>query len=109
MGAGNVLFHLGTYLQPGAWYRFDAAKGESTRTALLQVAPFNFDDAEVVREFAVSKDGTRVPLNIIRRKGTKLDGNNPTCFMVTAATGSTNRRILPGRRHASGSTRAAFT
>ncbi|MFY9702230.1 MAG: prolyl oligopeptidase family serine peptidase [Terriglobales bacterium] len=78
MGAGNVLFHLGTYLQPGAWYRFDAAKGESTRTALLQVAPFNFDDAEVVREFAVSKDGTRVPLNIIRRKGTKLDGSNPT-------------------------------
>jgi prolyl oligopeptidase len=38
----------------------------------------HFDDAEVVREFAVSKDGTRVPLNIIRRKGTKLDGTNPT-------------------------------
>ena len=32
---------------------------------------------EVVRVFATSKDGTRVPLNIIRRKGTKLDGNNP--------------------------------
>jgi len=31
----------------------------------------------VVREFAVSKDGTRIPLNIIRRKGTKLDGKNP--------------------------------
>ena len=37
-----------------------------------------FDDTEVVREFATSKDGTRIPLNIIRRKGTKLDGNNPT-------------------------------
>ena len=24
-----------------------------------------------------SKDGTKVPLNIIRRKGTKLDGTNP--------------------------------
>ena len=32
----------------------------------------------MVREFATSKDGTTVPLNIIRRKGTKLDGNNPT-------------------------------
>jgi prolyl oligopeptidase len=31
-----------------------------------------------VREFATSKDGTKVPLNIIRRKGTKLDGRNPT-------------------------------
>ena len=25
-----------------------------------------------------SKDGTKVPMNIIRRKGTKLDHNNPT-------------------------------
>jgi prolyl oligopeptidase len=31
----------------------------------------------VVREFATSKDGTKVPLNIIRKKGTKLDGRNP--------------------------------
>ena len=37
-----------------------------------------FDDAEVVRDFAISKDGTRVPVNIIRRKGLKLDGTNPT-------------------------------
>jgi prolyl oligopeptidase len=78
IGAGNVLFLVGNYLQPSAWYRFDAASGKSIRTALSQVAPYNFGDAEVVREFAVSKDGTRVPLNIIRRKGTKLDGNNPT-------------------------------
>src|SRR5271156_2370040 len=77
IGAGNVLFLVGNYLQPSAWYRFDAASGKSIRTALSQVAPYNFDDAEVVREFAVSKDGTRVPINIIRRKGTKLDRNNP--------------------------------
>ena len=76
--AGNALFFVTTYLQPSAWYRFDAASGKFTRTALSQVSPFNFDDAEVVREFAISKDGTRVPLNILRRKGTKLDGSNPT-------------------------------
>jgi prolyl oligopeptidase len=76
--AGNALFFVTTYLQPSAWYRFDAASGKFTRTALSQVSPFNFDDAEVVREFSISKDGTRVPLNILRRKGTKLDGNNPT-------------------------------
>jgi prolyl oligopeptidase len=38
----------------------------------------SFNDTEVVREFAVSRDGTKVPLNIIRRKGTRLDGRNPT-------------------------------
>jgi prolyl oligopeptidase len=44
---------------------------------MSSTSPIQFDDAEAVREFATSKDGTRVPLNIIRKKGTKLDGNNP--------------------------------
>jgi len=78
IGGGNVLFQTSTYLEPFAWYRFDAATGHSTRTALVETSPVRFDDAEVVRDFAISKDGTRVPLNIIRRKGTRLDGNNPT-------------------------------
>jgi prolyl oligopeptidase len=48
------------------------------KTALRSISPVSFDDIEVVREFAPSKDGTKIPLNIMRRKGTKLDGNNPT-------------------------------
>ncbi len=38
----------------------------------------DFSDSELVREWAVSRDGTRVPIDILRRKGTKLDGTNPT-------------------------------
>jgi prolyl oligopeptidase len=76
---GDVLFRESTYLQPPAWYRFYASEKRSpTRTALFATSPIKFDDAEVVREFAVSKDGTRVPVNIIHRKGIKLDGGNPT-------------------------------
>jgi prolyl oligopeptidase len=41
-------------------------------------SPADFNDVEVVREFAASKDGTQVPLNILRKKGLKLDGQNPT-------------------------------
>ena len=78
IGDGNVLFLTSTYTEPSAWYLFDAASGKSARTALFETSPVKFDDTEVVREFAVSKDGTRIPLNIIRRKGTKLDGTNPT-------------------------------
>jgi prolyl oligopeptidase len=48
------------------------------RTALVVTSEANFNDTEVVREFATSKDGTKIPLNIIRRKGTRLDGRNPT-------------------------------
>ncbi len=75
---GDALFNVSTYLEPSAWYRFDAAGGKSIRTALFRTSPLHFDDTEVVREFAVSKDGTRVPVNVIRRRGTRLDGTNPT-------------------------------
>ena len=75
---GDALFDVSTYLEPSAWYRFDTASDKSVRTALFRTSPLHFDDTEVVREFAVSKDGTRVPLNVIRRRGTRLDGTNPT-------------------------------
>ena len=47
-------------------------------TALRMTSPANFDDIEVVREFAVSKDGTKIPISILRKKGIQLDGRNPT-------------------------------
>lgn len=39
---------------------------------------FNASDLETVQEWAVSKDGTRVPYFITRKKGLILDGANPT-------------------------------
>ncbi len=77
-GDDGVLFEVETFLAPAAWYRLDAGSGKATRTALHQTSIADFSDAEVVRDFAASKDGTKVPLDVIRRKGTKLDGDNPT-------------------------------
>ena len=70
---GNV-----SYLKPFAWYTYDPAAGVVRRTALYMTSPVDFDDIEVVREFATSKDGTKVPLNILCQKGLKRDGRNPT-------------------------------
>ena len=56
----------------------------------------NFDDAEVVRTFATSKDGTRVPLNIIRRKSTKLDGTNPTLLYGYGGYGISEKPFFVG-------------
>ena len=71
-----VLYRSQTYIQPSAWFRY-AGSGEPAATALKVTAPVSYDDAEVVRETAVSKDGTKIPLSVIRRKGVKLDGKNP--------------------------------
>jgi prolyl oligopeptidase len=75
---GQVLLYISSFLQPPAWERFDPRQKKLSRTALFETSAAKFDDAEVVRDFAISKDGTQVPINIIRRKGTKLDGTNPT-------------------------------
>jgi prolyl oligopeptidase len=45
---------------------------------LYTTSPVSFEDIEVVRAFAVSKDGTKVPLNILQKKGLALNGRNPT-------------------------------
>ncbi len=74
----QLVFGNASYVRPFAWFTFTPADRVPRRTALYMTSPADFDDIEVVREFATSKDGTKVPLNILRRKGLKLDGRNPT-------------------------------
>jgi prolyl oligopeptidase len=74
----EILFNNTSFVDPPAWYAYNPATGEIKKTALHMLSPVDFMDTEVIREFAVSKDGTKIPLNIIRRKRTKLDGQNPT-------------------------------
>jgi prolyl oligopeptidase len=73
----EVLVRLQTYLQPSAVYAYEQP-ATFKKTALAVRSPVDFSDAEVTREFAVSADGTKVPLNVIRKKGTALDGSHPT-------------------------------
>ncbi|MFZ3377534.1 MAG: prolyl oligopeptidase family serine peptidase [Chthoniobacterales bacterium] len=74
----SLLFRDVSYTEPAAWFKIAAGKTEPVKTALVNTSPVSFADIEVTREFATSKGDTEVPLNIVRRKGTKPDGNNPT-------------------------------
>jgi prolyl oligopeptidase len=73
----ELLFQNASFLEPPAWFRYDPSVKNVARTALFETSAADFSDAEVVRDFAISKDGTRVPINIIRKKGAKLDATNP--------------------------------
>ena len=73
----NVLYNNASYVDAPAWYRFSPDKARTTKTALAVASPVDFSDCEAVREYARSKDGAQVPINIIRRKGTALDGSHP--------------------------------
>ncbi len=74
----DLLFVNASFLVPPGWYEWAPGMKQARATALRMTSPANFDDIEVVREFATSKDGTKVPMSILRKKGVKLDGTNPT-------------------------------
>jgi len=73
----SLLFRDVSYTEPAACFHCTKGKTEPVKTALRSTAPVSFADIEVTREFATSKDGAKIPLNIIFRKGMKRDGQNP--------------------------------
>src|SRR6185369_5070683 len=49
---GNELvFGNTSYLQPFAWFTYNAADKKPRRTALVMTSPVDFNDIEIVREF----------------------------------------------------------
>ena len=76
--AHGVLFQNESWVEPLAWYAFDPAKGTVTKTRLASTSPVDLSGTEAERGWATSKDGTRVPVDVLRMKGTKLDGDCPT-------------------------------
>jgi prolyl oligopeptidase len=74
---GTLLYSVATYLRPPYFRRYDAKSAQASDTRLAQTSPVQFLDTEVVREYVKSKDGTAIPINIVRRKGTQLKGVNP--------------------------------
>lgn len=78
-GGDTFLMRRASYTEPPGWQLVRPGdRPVWSGTKLYKSSPADFSDVEVVREFATSKDGTKVPLNIVRLKGTKLDSNNPT-------------------------------
>jgi prolyl oligopeptidase len=76
--ADTETFYVYTsYNAPPSIYRLDLLTGQS---ALWRKADLDFrtQDFEVRQDFFASKDGTRVPMFIVARKGLKLNGSNPT-------------------------------
>jgi prolyl oligopeptidase len=78
IGGDKMLYRNYSYLEPPVCFIYDPKSEEPVRTAMFVTTDADFSDVEVVRESTTSKDGTIVPMSILRRKGTNLDGNNPT-------------------------------
>jgi prolyl oligopeptidase len=73
----DLLIRIVGYTSPATYYRYDPANGLKA-TPIRVIAPVDLGGFDVERVFATSKDGTKVPMTLIHKKGIKLDGTNPT-------------------------------
>jgi len=73
----DIMVHTMSYVSPPTWFRFDAARDKLVPTQLNSKPAYNFADATVFRDVAISKDGTKVPINILYHKGMNRNGRNP--------------------------------
>jgi len=73
----EVYFSFTNYITPSTIYKFNPKTG-SSEIYKKPVVDFNGDNYESVQIFYNSKDGTRIPMIITYKKGTPLNGKNPT-------------------------------
>lgn len=73
----SILFGNASFTHPNTYYRYNAETNQTTATSLGTTSPTTLDDARVLRRFATSKDGTKIPMNIILPPGVEPDGNTP--------------------------------
>jgi len=97
----HVFYSFTSFNFPPTIYKYDIASKKSTVFRTVDIPSFKPQDYETKQVFYNSKDGTRVPMFLVYKKGLKLDGNNPTLLygyggfnVVTAPTFSSLRMAL---------------
>jgi prolyl oligopeptidase len=73
-----VFYTFNSFNYPQTIFRYDIATRKSTIFRSPEIPDFKPADYETKQVFYNSKDGTRVPMFLVYRKGLKLDGKNPT-------------------------------
>jgi prolyl oligopeptidase len=87
----ELFFTFNSFVYPATVYRYDFQPDASQ---VLWSPSIHFDPSlyETRQVFVTSKDGTRVPMFLIHRKGLVRDGNNPT---LLSGYGGFNIPLMP--------------
>ena len=94
-----VFYSFTSFNFPPTIYKYDIATKKSTVFRTVDIPGFKPENYETKQVFYNSKDGTRVPMFLVYKKGLKLDGNNPTLlygyggFNVVTAPGFSSLRM----------------
>jgi prolyl oligopeptidase len=91
-GDPETFFAFTSFAFPTTIYRYDAGTGQTTVWAQPKV-PFDPASFTVEQRFYRSKDGTRIPLFLVYKKGLDLDDRHPTLLY---GYGGFNISMTPG-------------
>ncbi|MBL0925165.1 MAG: S9 family peptidase [Sphingomonadaceae bacterium] len=91
-GDPETFYSFSSFNQPGAIYRFDSNSGKSTPFVQPKLS-FDPGQISIEQRFYSSKDGTKVPMFIVHKKGLDLSKGAPTLLY---AYGGFNLPQLPG-------------
>jgi prolyl oligopeptidase len=73
----HIYYSFTSFTYPSSIFKYDIASGKSSLHEKPKV-DFNPEDYETKQVFYASKDGTKIPMFITYKKGTELNGKNPT-------------------------------
>ncbi len=93
----EMFFTFTSFLFPPTIYRYDI---KTDQLSVFRKPEIDFDPSpyETRQLFYASKDGTRVPMFVVHKKGLKLDGSNPTLLYAYGGFGnSTTPYFSTGR------------
>ncbi|NUQ35739.1 MAG: S9 family peptidase, partial [Planctomycetaceae bacterium] len=72
----ETFFSVNSYTKPPVSYRYDTNTGDVSIVKETKL-PYDVSHLECKRVFYPSKDGTKIPMAVMHKKGIKLDGSNP--------------------------------
>ena len=72
----EIFYSFRSFAQPVTTYRYDLRTGKQSVWYKLNI-PVDSDAIKTSQVWYASKDGTRVPMFLVSKKGTKPDGNRP--------------------------------
>ena len=95
-----VFYTFTSFSVPTTIYRYDISDKKSTMFRAVEIPGYNPSNYETEQIFYQSKDGTRVPMFLVHKKGIQRDGNNPTLlsgyggFNISTAPSFSSLRLL---------------
>jgi len=78
--SSEIFYQFVSFLTPGIIYHCDMSSGNYEPKTFREISVKGFDASmfETTQVFFNSKDGTKIPMFIVHKKGIQKDGNNPT-------------------------------